>query len=93
MLTSLIENRNWAFEKYSIFPFFSKQKVGLIWQLFLPAVPGISGLEREPSSTREKTWITAAAGALGWVCVEVGNECERIELESFLWEEHGLFRA
>lgn len=31
---NITENRNWAFEKCSIFPFFSKQKVGLLWQLF-----------------------------------------------------------
>ena len=46
-----------------------------------------------PVAPERRCWITAAASALGWVCVEVGNECERTELESFLWEEHGLFRA
>lgn len=46
-----------------------------------------------PVARERRRWITAAASALGWVCVGVGNECERAELESFLQEEHGLFRA
>lgn len=79
--------------KNVLFPFFSKQKVGLIWQPFLPAVPGVSGLEREPSSMREETLDHSRCQRSGVGVCGLGNECERAELESLLREEHGLFRA
>lgn len=44
----------------------------MIWQLFLLAVPDISGLEREPSSTREKKLDYPCCQHTG---VDVGSLC------------------